>query len=402
MCDRKRPWRTGRVVALLVASLGGPAFAQTDPSVPVVSLEAVLEHEPIEKSASGHPIPIYATTSDIRVAFADLHYRTGRRWKKKRMKRKKDVFEATLECDELDDARTVSYYIEALDDFEKVLDGVGSEASPIEIRIRGSRPVLHLPGDAPPRACKSARSARAPDGAPCEGEDCDGSTNAREEPPSEPWLWLSASVMQDAQIATGSDVCSPSSQQSGSYTCLRANGSHYFGTPLPGQGGDAGGFELATTRLLAGLDMKVAEPLTLGVRAGYAFGGGPPPASSRPFLPLHAEGRLAYWLSNGAYADSGFEPYLVAAGGVGQVDSMAQASVTEDRSVPPPPNQLNNPDAQRLDAWKKSGVGFASLGAGAFVALGRRHGFLFEARGAFLFPTSGVALSLAVGYAVAP
>ncbi len=73
-------------------------------------------------------------------------------------------------------------------------------------------------------------------------------------------------------------------------------------------------------------------------------------------------------------------------------------TVAENQAVPPPPSQPDNPPVQTLDAYKKTGSGFAELGAGGYLAIGRQHGAVLELGVMQLFPSSGTALFLSLGY----
>ena len=344
------------------------------------------------------PLPVYVTVYDERVARVMLHYRAGKRWRALRMKRHGEGFEATLPCDAVEHAGEIAYYVQALDDGGDVVASGGSKADPNETRlVRGIEATAHLPGRAPPDKCEPPEE---PGEEPLDAPEADQPDRAAPKKPSEPHVWSSVSVMQDAQVATGSDICSQSGQLDGGYSCFREQGSQYLGTPSEGAGGSAGGFALATTRALAGADVAISDAFSIGARVGYVVrGGGPKPAGGSAFLPLHAEGRLAYWFGGPVYGASGIGPFAFAAGGVGQVDSHSDVTVREDPNAPRPTAQLDNPPTQHLDAWKKSGVGFGGLGAGIYFPLGRAQGILTEARGSLLFPTPGFAFGASLGVA---
>lgn len=384
-------WLLAVVIACRAASAQAPgAFASAEN---VVLDEQVLEHEPIETFPADTPIPIYAEILDLSVRSLELHYRVRARFKTVPMRPEGDGYAARIPCSAVMGATTVEYYIEAQDSEGAVIGESGSRDSPHRIRLveSGSTEAAHLPGKPPPQRCSGAEAGGRETGTE---EPDDGASS-----PREPRVWLGALLLQDAQLATGTDICSRERQKSSGYACFREGEeeSQYLGTPLPGAGGKGSGLQLATTRIAASFDVAVLDALTLGTRLGYVLrGGGPKPASSRRFLPLHAEGRLAYWFTGKAYGEvSGF---AFVAGGVGQIDSKTEVTVQEDPNAPPPTAQLDNPPTQKLEAWKKSGVGFGALGAGAFFALGRTHGIEIEGRVSYLFPTTGVAFSIGLGY----
>lgn len=225
---------------------------------------------------------------------------------------------------------------------------------------------------------------------------------ASEATPRRPIVWLSGSVIQDAAYLAGADdACTESSQANGGISCFRAQGTQYLGTPVTGSGdGFSSTVVVSTTRLVLGSDFRITPSATLGARVGAAFrGGGPTPSSGESFLPIHLEGRLAWWPGNGAYA-SRFAPFLFVAGGIAQVDGHIDVNVVENRKAPPPASQLDNPPKQTLTVWRKAGAGFAALGVGVFVPMGDTHGLLLDLKGMFLFPSLGAAAGLSLGYAL--
>jgi hypothetical protein len=150
-----------------------------------------------------------------------------------------------------------------------------------------------------------------------------------------------------------------------------------------------------------GLDWAFAHSFTLGTRLGYAFrGGGPTVAGGSSFLPLHAEGRLSYFVGGPAYGPGGIAPFIFAGGGLGQIDSQATSTVREDTMAPRPANQFDNPPQQELAIWKKSGAAFAAAGGGAYFAVGETQGALLTLQGAILFPSPGTAVTAGLGYAI--
>jgi hypothetical protein len=56
--------------------------------------------------------------------------------------------------------------------------------------------------------------------------------------------------------------------------------------------------------------------------------------------------------------------------------------------------------AQQLEAWKKTGLGFAAVGAGAMLALAPSTGVTLECRAIEMFPHPTPALGLQVGYVI--
>ncbi|HEX4478962.1 MAG TPA: hypothetical protein VH142_27955 [Polyangiaceae bacterium] len=237
--------------------------------------------------------------------------------------------------------------------------------------------------------------------------DDDETTNdavpAKDEPSraTAPVVWLTVGLSQDIAFLSGSDVCSEQSQLS-SFTCLRASGSQYHGTPVAGAG-DSVGFApaLGGTRVTLALDAPLSKKLSAGLRLGYAFAGrGPNPDGGRAYLPIQAEAQAAYWLSSEAFATSAPGVFIEASAGLEEVDGKRTTTVQENGQVPPPANQIDNPPTQTLDVYRKAGDGFVGAGVGAFVPFGRAFGLLGDLRLGVFFPTSGVALSLNISAAL--
>ena len=72
--------------------------------------------------------------------------------------------------------------------------------------------------------------------------------------------------------------------------------------------------------------------------------------------------------------------------------------MSENRSVLPPRSQLDNPDQQKLTVYKKMGLSFAAIGAGVYLPLADHHGVVVDLKAMALFPDSGAAFELELGY----
>jgi hypothetical protein len=247
----------------------------------------------------------------------------------------------------------------------------------------------------------------APDEAPREKsrvpvDAADDRTTSSEKPriadddaSADPAVWLSLGLMQDVAFISGNDVCSEKSQVSGGFTCVRSSGSQYHGTPLAGSGGKLGGVSLAASRVTLASNVRLSDKFSAGVRLGYAFlGQGPKPDGGKDFLSLSAEAEGAYWLSSHAYSTRVVGTFVELSAGLAEVDGKSKVTVRENTMVPPPVSQLDNPATQPLSAYKKAGAGFAGVGAGLFVPVGRRAGLIVDLRVIQLFPSSGTGLSL--------
>lgn len=235
----------------------------------------------------------------------------------------------------------------------------------------------------------------------CEqGQACvNGQCGEKPPAPYEPVVWLSLGLIQDMLFVSGSDVCTQKSQVESGFTCLRAGGSQYHGTPLPGQGGKISFTPaFASTRVTLASYVPLFGPVSAGIRMGYAFAGqGPQADGGKKFVFYQAEAIAAYWLSGDAFSTKHIGTFLQASGGVAEIDASAKVKVTENLNAVHPASQFfDNPPQQTLDAYEKTGSGFASLGAGAFLPFGSASGLLADLRFSVLFPTTGVALSLGV------
>ena len=240
-----------------------------------------------------------------------------------------------------------------------------------------------------------------PEAEPAEKEPGPTETEEAKSTKHSPSVWLQLGLVQDVTFVSGTEVCSPQSQIDGKFTCTRASGSQYHGTPLPGSAGDASGVALGPTRVALAADLPLGGSFGAGLRVGYAFlGQGPTPDGGKKYLPWLVEARGHYWFTGKAFSSEQVGAFFLLSGGIAQVDGKKSVTVREDLSVPPPVGQLDNPPIQRLDAWHKSGVGFAGAGAGVFLPFGERFGVLADLRAIVLFPTPGFGLSAGISMAL--
>lgn len=215
--------------------------------------------------------------------------------------------------------------------------------------------------------------------------------------------WLSLGVAGDLAWVSGKNVCALESQRDNGYSCFRNGDSgkleQYYGEPVLGEANSISpGFRLRTGRVLLGIDHAVSSSFTVGGRLGFAFNGGPKGENdAHGFLPLHLEGRLAYWFGDDPFARTGFRPYLFAAGGLAQVDSRMNVHVVEDTR---PSHQPDNPEEQDLVVYKKMGQGFVGLGGGVLYALSKSGGIVVELKAMMMFPSPGQVLEPTLGYAI--
>jgi hypothetical protein len=251
---------------------------------------------------------------------------------------------------------------------------------------------------------------------PCpEGYDCvDNKCEEVEAPISEEALhknWIGLGGQVDAlYFGSGEDIC-----LSNDYYCFLQNSDTYFFDPegrnqitrssdaAPGANvGDkleSPGFRLATIRVMITFDRAVTSNLSLGARVGFAFGGGPQAPNGNAFVPVHAEVRGTLWFGKGVFNKVGFRPFLFAGGGLAQVD--AKVTVPVAATVPADPS--NPTGTQRvavganLDAWRKTGLSFVSVGGGTGYALSPRFQILAEVKVMQLLGATGTAAAAQLG-----
>ena len=159
------------------------------------------------------------------------------------------------------------------------------------------------------------------------------------------------------------------------YSCFYEDDTYYELVPYEGGGNEVkGGFRRATSRLLIGYDRIFGGNIAVGVRLGYAFGGGPkvPAVGDQPegkaFLPIHAEGRVTYYFGKGVLARKGLRPFVHLSGGVAQVDADVLVKVYATREA------YDAGDITSLHAWKKAGTSFVGIGGGLMYAFAPKHG----------------------------
>lgn len=284
--------------------------------------------------------------------------------------------------------------------------------------------------EAPPEASDFSDEVLCPPDFPgCESTGAGSRFDEQEaESHDEPRGWLGVHVAQDFTWFDARNACAVQAQLDNDLHCFeydpasggrdlpfpgyRANGD--IGDPYPGQG-IGGGFVPATTRVLLSYDHRLWRGLHGGVRAGYAFGGGPRTRDGAEFFPVHLEGRLSYWFGSG-----GLRPYLFLGGGIAQVDARAELQNVRDCTTLPQDPNLPNPeqpfqdciagDPQEagalepftVDVWKKVGQGFVkSLGGVVFqfhdsVAVQLDLGVML------MMPSSGLVLEPSLGVLYAP
>jgi hypothetical protein len=204
--------------------------------------------------------------------------------------------------------------------------------------------------------------------------------------------WLSVAFEQDALLLpSANNTCAGGT----GYTCFGSDGSYYADAPLAGADDDVGGgLALATSRILVGYDRALFPNLTLGARAGYAFGGGPQRPTGKSFLPLHLEARAAYWFGDDPLGRAGLRFYVVAAAGIAEQDANVPVDVYANMQ------SYQSGQSQDYEAWKKTGLAFAAAGGGVMYAITPSTGVSLEAKAMEMFPTAAPGFGLQLAYLV--
>jgi hypothetical protein len=228
-------------------------------------------------------------------------------------------------------------------------------------------------------------------GETCQSGTCSGATessnNQEDVKPKD--NWLSLAFEQDLLLLpSANNVCAGGS----GYTCFQSNGTYDKLVPDPKNNGNAdsvtGGLALANQIIMAGYDRSLGSNFTVGARIGFAISSAPTRPGGTGYFPLHLEARATYWIGHNALSRKGFRPFVLLAGGGQEVASSLSSFVYDTGST----------QASQYQAWKRTGQGFVALGVGTAIAFSPNFGVVVEVRGMQLFPTSGTALGLQLGF----
>jgi hypothetical protein len=388
-------------------------------------------HTPVPAQKVSTPVPVFVELSPELGAKAKkitLSYlgTSGGDWRTLVMKKLGDKgYGIDIPCADTANAGTVRYAITVTGTEGDILAGAGSRTDPLSTEIQqgfaGEPP--HWPGFAAPATCAKVEEGpkQCIDDRQCNADLVCIGGECRDKPTDKPGEykknWVSLSVVGDVSIVSGEQVCTRESQDTEHYACFRQDGTRYDGTPTI-EGDDIGnnvnlGPALSTIRITVGYDRLVLENLSLGFRAGFALNGAPEGAD---FLPVHLEGRIAYWLGRRPFERRG-RPYFFLSGGMAQVDTSVTVQVLEngeacgaadpddrdsDCTRPSPGSAAEDPEPriQDLDAYKQAGFGFAGGGVGVMIAPTKAMGINLAVRGSVTFPAVTAVISPEVGVAV--
>jgi hypothetical protein len=398
-----------------------------------------MQHTPAAEQTVLTPVPIFVVMPEgVTPAKVQVRYKPfgATDWKTLELKKMKNGYGAEIPCLDIgSETGDLKYYVQAIDTNGDVVATSGSRNNPIRVPIKNelSGEPPHLPGRPPAAQC--ANPGDCPPGLPgcasgkrkkrgekewgascdidseCQSGACrDGTCAAEEDKSAEAKTcntdgdcgsgqicsgglcgakakknFLSISLQQDVLLlGSASDACLNQTD----YKCFFSGDVQYDGKPVVGDHDQvSGGFGVATTRVLVGFDRLFGDNLTLGVKLGYAFNGGPASQGGKAFVPVHAEARVAYFFGKNPFGSTGFRLYATANGGLAQVD----AKVTV---------QVNDGGPLTLAAWKKAGTSFFGAGLGAMLLTSPGSGFVAELRLQEFLGASGTGVGLQIGYAI--
>jgi hypothetical protein len=367
------------------------------------------------------PIPFECHT-DGEAVRVSLRYREHAEaaWQTLELERDGEHFRRTLPCDATMNSGRLQVFIVATDEAGDPLDTLGSKNEPVVIVLNPESGVAPAyPGEEPPERC-AERVLCPPDFPGC----AEGDERARATPGAfRPRRWLSLHFAADAGFHGGSNVCTSNNPD---YDCFASGSETPFPGVLPedvasrpGELGDgypgtdiATGVTVGTLRVLLGYDQAVGERVTIGGRLGYAFRGGPTTLDGDSFLPVHIEGRLAYW-PRGSWGST-LLPSIHLGAGFAEVDLEKGGVAVRDCTEEPGRQAFleciaatgnyapaNSPDlpTRQLDAYRKLGNAFIGIGGGLAVPLGGRAALQLNLNALLMLPSVGVVVQPSVGVA---
>ena len=383
------------------------------------------------------PIPVDCI-SDEEAASMELRYKSfgADDWKSVKMKKVGDSFRGEVPCDATSTAGTLKLYVRAKNAAGESVDSFGSKSKPVEFSTEEettTEPPAY-PGEAAPARCVS-KGECPPDFPGCQGgstqptKSCEGDAECESGScvdnkcstsgggPSFKKNWAGLHFAQDLAVMGGTNVCSEEARMNQGYACYEAgsNSMPYNGDPYPGAG-IASGTVVATRRLLLSFDRALSPNITLGARVGLAFSGGPPAgkgpdraqrggtSAGTSFLPFHGEVRLAYWFGKNALGKKGLRPYVHVGGGVAQVDAKVKVKVLDCDMVSDADWTACKTGATyvgakpyELDAWRKMGQAFITIGGGAAYAFTENVAAQVNLNLMYMLPTSGPVFQPSLG-----
>jgi hypothetical protein len=282
------------------------------------------------------------------------------------------------------------------------------EEKPVE--TKPAEPIHEEPQHSHARAVKTDAEDCPPDFPGCNSVDHSGEEEEEDAGSKHKAHWLSLGFQQDFLLMTAAkSVCAGTDYQcfrGAYYTDPSTTGTRLSDGTVSGAGDVKSGPAMATMRVMAGYDYAVTPEILLGLRGGFAFGGGPERGGigSKKFMPVHAELRAAYWFTS--VTSGTVRPFIELSGGVAEIDAKMSAKIIDQG-----PAQVNSCTAMGqgtdprcyvvpADVWRKTGTGFVGGGLGALFAVGESHGVVVEARAMQMLGASATGLGAEIGYAL--
>ena len=409
------------------------------------------------------PIPISCRTPAADTVILSYRHESNTRWSQVNLTKQGNTWVGVIPCTDTASLGILGYKVQSFAVDGSELDALGTDTDPLEIALVDQTKVAPpaVPGQKPPETCR-VEEEEAPvtagpellsygdactDGAQCQGgltcsegkcvadttcdtdtdcfsgmcdegvcvsvdTDCEGDDCSRS---SKNWFGIQGGI--DFSRIGGNQVCGQGADAS--YSCFDGD-SFYNGVPNQNYSGEINnGFKAATTRVMLSFERALSNSLSLEARAGFAFNGGPEAPRSEGgdgsnFFPYHAEGRLKVYFTD-VFSDdgrglNGFTGFLMAGGGLAQVDPQVEVQVAECASGNRPDltvisaaenRCLQSPNAaaelREVNVVQRQGQGFVTVGLGARYGFGKHFAALANLNTMIMLPSSGVTLSPSLG-----
>lgn len=360
------------------------------------------------------PLPVsLEVPTDLPARRVLLHYKLFgiKEWRTLELRREGVRYVGAIPCLEVNSlAGEIIYYVRVHDVEGAVIAFSGTRASPYRVAVHhpSARPDLASgegrcpdPADCPPGlpGCPSAEVERVPcqRDADCEGgQTCGWDSFCTDDPRRKNWFSLELS--QGAGVVMAQGACSVASQENEGYACFRQrDGAIYRGRPVYSDEGLASGW--AQARVLVSYERLLFYNTSLAARFGYAFAGsGPTLPGAREYVPYSAEIVARYWLGDDPFARHRLRSYVLLGAGLGELDVAFDAHVREDPNAPY--TQSGNDLEQELEAWRRAGDGFVSLGVGATYSVSDALAPVIELSASQTFPYGALVVSGNIGIKV--
>ena len=368
------------------------------------------------------PLPVECH-ADAEVVRMTLRYRERgtAQWSTLDMQPHDQGFRAQVPCEATMNGGVLDLFVVATDRLGDPVDTFGTKTQPERFRVDGrSRVAPAFPDEDPPARCAEPVLC-PPDFPGCEDRVSDEDRSAETAASVRVRQWLGLHVAADVGFIGGSNVCATSNHD---FDCFSSGADAPYPGPLatgvarePGELGDVYpgtgigmGASAGTWRALISYERALSQRVSFGGRLGYAFGGGPATPEGRSFLPVHAEGRLSYWLRE--LSAGGVRPYLHLGGGIAEVDLKKSDVTVRDCSTETARDAFlacidardaydaaNHPELpqKRLDAYRKLGNAFVTTGGGAVIGLSGNTGLQLNLNAMLMLPSVGLVIEPSVG-----